>query len=134
MKYLLDTNVCIDALKGREDVIRRFREKSPEEVAISAITSFELIQGAERAPVEFREREKGKVERFLSAMTVIPFDFASSIIAGRLNAILLRQGTPVGVADVFIASIALALKSPVVTSNTRDFLKIEGLEVINWRD
>jgi len=134
MKYLLDTNVCIDVLKGRTEVVMRLSKQPPDNVAISAVTVFELIQGAERAPVSFQEAERAKVARFLSMIPVVPLDVPSGTIAGEINAALLKQGTPVSIADVFIAATALAMKIPVVTSNEKDFLRIPGLEVIDWRD
>lgn len=57
MRLLLDTNVCIDVLRGRREVVARLREHPPSYLYVSVITVFELIQGAERAPAQFRESE-----------------------------------------------------------------------------
>jgi len=132
MKWLLDTNVCIDVLRGREDVIRCFKECSPDDVAVSAVTGFELIQGAGRAPKGLRDEERRKVSAFLARLKQIPFDEDCGRIAGEMNAGLLNRGTPVSVTDVFIAATAVSLGVPVVTSNLRDFQKIEGVEVMDW--
>ena len=134
MKYLLDTNVCIDVLRGRPDVVKQFKKRSPADVVVSVITAFELVQGAKRAPVAQRAKEEHKVEQFLSVMTSAPFDLACATLAGDLNAKLLNNGTPVGVMDVFIAATAMVMDLPVVTSNLRDFSKVKGLKVLNWRD
>ena len=133
MKWLLDTNVCIDVLRGREDVIGRFRECVPGDIAVSSITCFELVQGAGRAPEEFREQEGRKVSRFLARLRQIPFDQECGRIAGEMNARLLNRGTPVSVTDVFIAATAVTLGVPLVTSNLRDFEKIEGVKIVDWR-
>jgi tRNA(fMet)-specific endonuclease VapC len=133
VRLLLDTNVCIDVLRGRPEVIARFRAHPPGYLFVSAITVFELIQGAERAPEQFREIERRKVNIFLSPMTQVIFDGQCGTLAGEINASLLNAGTPVGLMDVFIAATALKMDVPVVTSNLRDFSKIQGLEVIDWR-
>ena len=134
MRLLLDTNVCIDVLRGRPEVVARLREHPPGCLYVSAITVFELIQGAERAPEQFRESERRKVEAFLSPILQVVFDGRCGVLAGEINAALLNAGTPVGVMDVFIAATALRMDVPIVTSNTRDFSKIKGLEVIDWRE
>ncbi len=133
MKFLLDTNVCIDVLRGRADVIARFRKHSPDKLHVSAVTAFELIQGAGRAPQAFRAIERQKVNTLLTHITTIQFDRECGILAGEINASLLNAGTPVGIMDVFIAATALRMKLPLVTNNARDFSKIKALKLFDWR-
>ena len=133
MRFLLDTNVCIDVLRGRPEVIARFREHAPGDLCVSAVTAFELIQDAERAPEPYRAIERQKVNTFLAPLTAVPFDRECGILAGEINAGLLNDGTPVGIMDVFIAATALRMNLPLVTNNSRDFSKIKGLELTDWR-
>jgi tRNA(fMet)-specific endonuclease VapC len=133
VKRLLDTNVCIDVLRGNAHVITRLRERRPEEYAVSAITEFELIQGAHRAPEARRDEESLKVRTFLAAFKVVPFDSASAALAGELNAGLLNRGRPVGIADVLIAATALSRGYRWVTNNLKDFEAIEELDFEDWR-
>ena len=86
MKLLLDTNVCIDVLRGRPEVVKRFREHSPGDLCISAITAFELIQGAGRAPEPYRTMEREKVNTFLSPIIQVVFDGPCGQLAGEINA------------------------------------------------
>lgn len=134
MRLLLDTNVCIDVLRGRPEVVSRLREHPPGYLYVSAVTVFELVQGAERAPEGFRKIERRKVNTFLSSVIQVMFDGPCGASAGEINAALLNAGTPVGVTDVFIAATALKMDVPIVTSNIRDFSKIKGLVVIDWRE
>ena len=134
MRLLLDTNVCIDVLRGHPEVTARFRNHSPSDLCISAITTFELIQGAGRAPEPYRAIERKKVDTFLAPMITVPFDGKCGQLAGEINADLLKDGKQVGVMDVFIAATAVGMDVPVVTSNVRYFSKIKGLEVIDWRE
>jgi tRNA(fMet)-specific endonuclease VapC len=133
MNRVLDTNVCIDALRGHKEVVSKLAECSPSECFISVITEFELLQGADRAPVERRTEEREKVTHLMSCLQILPFDSECAKTAGRVNAQLLNQGTPVSITDVFIGATALRYGWPVVTSNTRDFARIEGLTLENWR-
>ncbi|NQX00970.1 type II toxin-antitoxin system VapC family toxin [bacterium] len=134
MKLLLDTNVCIDLLRGRPEVVARFRDHSPSDLGVSAVTVFELIQGTRRAPEPYRAIEREKVETFLALITTVLFDGECGRLAGEINADLLNRGTPVGVMDVFIAATALRMEVSVVTNDSRDFSRIAGLEVIDWRE
>lgn len=133
MKRLLDTNVCIDVLRGRKKVIERLASCRPQDCFISVVTEFELFQGADRAPAEHREDESAKVSRFVASLQVLPFDSECARIAARLNAGLLNRGTPVSLTDVFIAATGLRHQWTIVTNNTKDFLRIDDLTLEDWR-
>jgi len=133
VKWPLDTNVCIDVLRGREDVVAQMRKYSPDDLGISVVTGFELIQGVWRAPEKFREEEGRKVAAFLAKIRQVNFDYLCAHRAGEINAVLLNRGTPVSVTDVFIAATALEIGVPVITNNLRDFGRIDGLELVDWR-
>jgi tRNA(fMet)-specific endonuclease VapC len=133
VKRLLDTNVCIDVLRGREKVVARLAQCSPSDCYISVITEFELFQGADRAPARHRKDERLKVSRFVSNLQILPFDSNCARIAARINAALLNRGTPVSITDVFIAATGLSHKMTVVTNNTKDFRRIDGLTLEDWR-
>jgi len=130
---LLDTNVCIDILRGRKKVVDRLADCRPKDCFISVITEFELFQGADRAPAEHRADERAKVARFVASLQVLPFDSECARIAARLNAGLLNRGTPVSITDVFIAATGLRHQWTTVTNNTKDFTRIDGLTLEDWR-
>ena len=133
MKRILDTKVCIDVLRGRPAVVERLAACDPKDCMVSVVTEFELLQGAARASAARRNSERTKVLGFLSALHVVPFDSECARIAARINAELLDRGTPVSVTDVFIAATALRGAWRVVASDIRDFKRIDGLELENWR-
>ncbi|MCH7224963.1 PIN domain-containing protein [Haloferula sp. A504] len=68
-----------------------------------------------------------------ACIDVLPFDDECAKVAGGINAALLNDGTPVGITDVWIAATGLRHGWTVVTSNRRDFERIKGLELENWR-
>jgi tRNA(fMet)-specific endonuclease VapC len=133
LKRLLDTNVCIDVLRGREKVVARMAQCPPKDCFISVITEFELFQGADRAPAEHRKDERTKVSRFVATLQILPFDSECARIAARINADLLNHGPPVSITDVFIAATGLRHKMSVVTNNTKDFRRISKLTLEDWR-
>ncbi|MEI7908014.1 MAG: type II toxin-antitoxin system VapC family toxin [Verrucomicrobiota bacterium] len=132
MNRVLDTNVCIDVLRGRKKVVEHLASCSPRECFISVVTEFELFQGAERAPVDYRNDERAKVARLVAALQLLSFDSECARTAARINASLLSRGTPVSITDVFIAATGLRHGWCVVTNNTKDFRRIDGLVLEDW--
>ena len=133
MKRILDTNVCIDVLRGRKKVVNKLAACRPQDCWISVITEFELFQWVDRAPAALREHERAKVSRFVTSLQILPVDSACARIAARLNASLLNRGTPVSITDVFIAATGMRHQLPVVTNNTKDFRRFDGLKLEDWR-
>ena len=133
MKRLLDTKVCIDVLRGHKKVVDRLAACRPKDCFISVVTEFELFHAADRAPLEYRDDERAKVARFVTSLQILPFDSECARIAASINAGLLNQGTPVSITDVFIAATGLRHQWTVVTSDTKDFHRIDGLVLEDWR-
>lgn len=133
MKQILDTNVCIDVLRGRKKVVERLSACLPKECYISVIPEFELFQGADRAPAAQRKEERAKFSRFVAALQILPLDSECARIAARINAELLNHGTLVSITDVFIAATSPRHKWTIVTNSTKDFRRIDGLTLEDWR-
>ena len=131
MKYMLDTNICIFVIKHKpETVIQRFMEHDPSEICISSITYAELVHGVEKS----RAKEKNRIALtlLLSKIQIIPFDSLAAQVYGVVKADLQRQGTPIGPLDTLIASHAKSLDLTLVTNNTREFIRVEGLKLEDW--
>jgi predicted nucleic acid-binding protein len=133
VRLLLDTDTCIDVLRGRPQVVAMLSQHLPGDCSISAITEFELYQGAARAPGAQLDSEREKVARLLSRIHVIPFDGECARRAAEINAVLLNAGTPIGILDVLIGATALETGRTLITSNAKDFGRIEGLRFESWR-
>jgi tRNA(fMet)-specific endonuclease VapC len=131
MIRLPDTNVCVDTLRGHPRVCARLAATSPADCAVSSITSYELMTGACRSAQP--EREKKKVQQFLAAIHVLPFDRAAGDEAARLRHELESAGTKIGPYDVLLAGHALASSLTLITANTREFARIAGLRLEDWR-
>jgi len=131
MNYMLDTNICIYAIKHKpEIVIRNFLLHNPEELCISSITYAELMHGVEKSMAV--EKNRIAIAMFLSPITILDFSCKAAEEYGIIRASLERKGTPIGPMDMLIAGHAKSENLVVVTNNTREFLKVEGLKVVDW--
>ncbi len=134
MTHLLDTDTCIHMLRGNEKVVSRARGQSPADLAVSAITHYELLYGVERSSPGWKKKEGGKVLLLLEHMTILPFTAASSVHAAIIRAALEAAGHPIGPMDVLIAATALEYALPLVTHNLAEFERVPGLQCESWVD
>lgn len=133
MKYMLDTNICIYVIKKMPPrVIKRFLEHDAGEICVSAITCAELMHGVEKS--QAKERNRVAYMLFMSALSVLDFDAAAAQEYGRIRADLEMRGTPIGPMDMLIAAHAKSQGLTLVTNNTREFLRVDGLSLENWAE
>lgn len=131
MHYLLDTSICIYLIKKQpSEVLERFKQHSPQDVAISTITLFELRYGIEKS--QYRQRSKGALAKFLLPLNLIDLDSSSAIEAASIRAQLEKKGMPIGPYDLLIAGLAKSHGMTLVTNNTKEFERVVGLRLENW--
>ena len=131
MKYMLDTNICIYAIKHKtEAVIKNFLSHMPEEMCISAITYAELMYGVEKSMAI--EKNRIALSLFLSPLTILEFQASAAEEYGKVRAELESKGMPIGPMDLLIAGHARSEGLILVTNNTREFCRVEGLVVEDW--
>ncbi len=130
MTYLLDTNICIYALKRHERVLRRLLSVRRAEVGVSAITEAELRTGAAKSASA--KRTAKLIENFLLPLSVIDFQSSDTLAYAKIRAKLERAGTPIGPLDMLIAAQAVGRGLVLVTHNEREFRRVSGLRIENW--
>jgi tRNA(fMet)-specific endonuclease VapC len=131
MRYLLDANVCVMHLNGRSKSVRdRLLSVPPQDLAVCSVVKAELFYGAMKSnnPTRTLERQQQFLERFVS----LPFDDEVAIVLGQVRARLASAGTPIGAYDLQIAAIALVNNLTLVTHNTREFERVDGLQIEDW--
>jgi tRNA(fMet)-specific endonuclease VapC len=130
VRFVLDTNTCIYALKLEGRVVERLRDHAPDELGVTIITVAELWFGAHKSarPAVARREMDG----FLEPFEVLPFDREAAEAYARSRLALERIGRPIGERDLLIASIALARGLVVVTHNVPEFGRVPGLETEDW--
>ncbi len=131
MRYLLDTNICIYLIKKRpEKVVAHFKQHPPRDVAVSIITVFELEYGVQKS--RFRKRSQEALGKFLLPFMVLNLDRASVEEAAAIRCQLEKTGMTIGPYDILIAGLARSRNMTLVTNNTREFERVEGLALENW--
>lgn len=133
MTYLLDTNICAYLLKGTFPALNeKILTVHPTQLAISAVTLYELEYGAAKAC--WGEERRQRLKLFLSAFTIAPFDDRDAVAAGQIRAALEKQGCPIGAYDLQIAAQGLCRQWVVVTHNTGEFQRVPGLKLEDWTE
>ncbi len=129
--YLLDTNALSDLIRDPGgEVAARLALVGPDQVCTSVIVAAELRYGAaKRASARLSER----VDTILRQVPVKPVEPPSDQIYGRIRADLEAAGVSIGDHDLLIAAHALSLGCILVTDNEREFRRVPGLSVENWR-
>ena len=131
MKYMLDTNICIYAIKHKPpEVIKNFLSHDPDDLCISSITYAELMHGVEKSMA--MEKNRVAITMFLSPISILDFDAYAAEEYGRIRADLERKGTPIGPMDMLIAAHAKSEDLILVTNNTREFERVNDLTVDDW--
>ncbi|NEO55753.1 MAG: type II toxin-antitoxin system VapC family toxin [Okeania sp. SIO3B5] len=133
MRYLLDTNVIVRYLNRRSTLIRdRLKQVAVKDMFVCSVVKAELFYGANKSnnPAQTLLRQK----EFLSEFISLDFDDKSAEVYGIIRANLEKKGTPVGSNDLQIAAIAMANNLTLVTHNTREFERIDGLIYEDWEE
>lgn len=126
---ILDTDVCIEILRGNEKVIERRREVD-DDIATTWITASELTYGAEKSSAS--DRNLTLVTEFLGTLPILGLDLTSALEFGRCKARRERAGMRIADADLLIAAITLANGASLVTGNRRHYERIENLRIEDW--
>lgn len=131
LRYMLDTNVVSELVRRpTEEIAQRAAEQEPGTIAISIIVAAELRYGAERRR---STRLSGQLEAVLSAISTLPMEAPADAHYGLIRAALERAGRPIGHNDLLIAAHARALGATLVTRNVREFSRVPGLAIDDWR-
>ena len=131
LKFMLDTNICIFTIKNRPEHVREAFNAHHGQLCISTVTLMELVFGAEKSSNP--QRNLAVVEGFAARLDVLKYDWEAAANTGQLRAELATLGTPIGPYDQMIAGHARSLGLVLVTNNTREFERVPGLRIEDWR-
>lgn len=130
LRYMLDTNLCIQVLRDRPQSLRDRFNAEADGLCISTIILTELLQGAAKSDRPAMNRTK--VEQFAARMEVLPFGLEAAAHAADIRADLERKGTSIGGYDILIAGHARSRGLVVVTANLKKFEWVDGLRCEDW--
>jgi tRNA(fMet)-specific endonuclease VapC len=128
--FVLDTNTLIYYFKGMGNVSENLLAREPQEIAIPSIVVFELEFGIAKSTSP--QRRQKQLETFFSSVTILPFGEQEARQAAAIRAALEKGGEPIGPYDVLIAATTLANQGTLVTHNTKEFGRVEGLNLVDW--
>jgi len=134
IEYVLDTNACIALINGTSIPVRREFTRALAEgsvVCVSSVAVHELWYGVSKSAR--LEANTARVQTFLGGpMEVLEFDDADARAAGALRAELERTGQSIGAYDTMIAAQAVRRGITLVTADTKDFARVDGLMWEDW--
>lgn len=150
MIHLLDTDTFILLLRGtaitrakthRQETVKRSavkilatckkREAEGHALGLSAITLAELEFGFQNGGNQ--DAQQAALRKVLAPFGKLPFDCADCVHHyGLIRSRLESKGLGIGPLDTLIAAHAMALGAVLVTHNTREFKRIEGLIIEDW--
>ena len=132
MGWLLDTNAWIFYLKNPNSSIHaELESRAPGDIFTCSIVRAELLHGARKYGNP--ERRQAAVHHTLRPYRSLPFDDSAAARYAALRHQLEVNGKPIGPLDMLIAAICLANDHTLVTSNTGEFSRVEGLLLADWK-
>jgi tRNA(fMet)-specific endonuclease VapC len=133
MKYFLDTNICIYALKNKYPKIKeRMEAVSPSDIAIPSLVKAELYYGAMKSQI--KNKVISALDLFLAPFEIIPFADNEIMAYARIRADLEKKGNIIGPNDLIIAATAMSYGVILVTHNKKEFHKVENLSIEDWTE
>jgi len=131
IRYMLDTNTCINLIKYRPASIRRKLASIPVgEVAISSMVAAELWYGV--ANSQKRKENESALKDFFQHVDTLPWPKEAAPLYGEIRTMLRKKGPPIGAMDLLIAVHGLFLETILVTDNKDEFAQVPGLKLENW--
>ncbi|MDO4233021.1 MAG: type II toxin-antitoxin system VapC family toxin [Lautropia sp.] len=129
---MLDTNIIIYLMKNRPQAVadRVASLSGDDELAMSFITYGELLKGAYGSI-----RPEQSLAHIAHLIQRVPFLYPGEQTChhyGKWAATLKRQGKSIGNNDLWIACHALSCGAILVTHNTKEFERIDGLMCQDW--
>ena len=126
---MLDTNICIEVLRGRDPLLRARLKAERAPTYLSTVALAELLAGPLKGD---SQRRTERLDAFVARMQVVDFNDEAARHAADIRANLERRGLPIGSYDYLIAGHARSLGLVLVSRNLREFSRIEGLRLDDW--
>lgn len=129
--YVLDTDICIYAMKGTYPSLEeQFARRTPEVISIPAVVTAELLYGVEHS--DSPETNQRVLEQFLDPFDVLPFTGSDAESYARIRESLEEIGSILAANDLLIAATCLSRGDTLVTHITSEFSRVEGLSIEDW--
>jgi tRNA(fMet)-specific endonuclease VapC len=132
VKYIFDTNVCIQILKGNSVKIKdKLAVVSNDNIIIPAVVRFELFYGAYKS--NNPDKTLKILHEFLNAFDSLSFNDSIAEKCGEIRGSLEKSGTPIGPYDLIIAATAVSENLILITNNLKEFSRVKDLQFEDWQ-
>jgi tRNA(fMet)-specific endonuclease VapC len=136
MTYAVDTNIISYLLRPNQnqEVVERFiSETRDNDYVIPPLCYYEILWHLLRKDATVQLGVFNEI--YKNASVKINMNEAAFVKAAEIRAELERTGNPIGDndADIFIAAYCIVNDYILVTNNTKDFERIDGLKIVNWK-
>lgn len=130
VQYLLDSDICIYAMKRRAPALMKKLDALASRCALSVVSYGELRYGMTRSsrPVEV----VANLTALLDVLQVLPLPVDAAVHYGQVRSHLESADALIGANDLWIAAHALSANLVLVTNNRREFQRVPGLKIENW--
>ena len=129
--YMLDTNICIYLINNKHpELAHKIIDIPRDKICISSVTLAELEYGVAKS--ERIKENAQSLKQFISVINVVNFDGLAAEEYGGIRAALESKGKTIGPLDMLIASHARSRRDAIITNNTKEFAKVDGLLVEDW--
>ena len=124
MKFLLDTNIVIDFLRGKKSIVEKIGQILPHGIGISAVSLAELYHGAYKSSRPKYNLEK--VDEFISVpeISVVNLDKQIARHYGKMLAELESRGVKLAEVDILIAATAREIGLTILTGDKKHFVRL----------
>lgn len=130
-KYYFDTNICVFMFRKQFLFIEdKINEIGHENIKLPSVVKAELLAGAMKS--KRKEENIRQVVDFCEAFELVSFDDSAAWEYGEIKSSLERKGIPIGYNDMMIAATVKAQQGILVTNDTREFSRIDGLMLEDW--
>jgi predicted nucleic acid-binding protein len=120
-RFLVDTDVLVDYLRGNEKSIR-FVKNHADRIVLSAISVAELYSGVKG------DEEREALDAFIDLFPSLEVTPEAAKLAGEFRRDFLKSHR-LGLADALIAATAECHEAELKTLNTKQFPMLRGLRV-----
>ena len=130
IEAMLDSNVCIRAMRSGGDSVREWLMLNTERLCLSSVVLHELYVGAELAARPLRHFDL--IDALAANLALFDFDSDAARHAANIRADLQRRGALIGSNDMLIAGHARSKGFKLIISDLTDFRKVAGLRCEDW--
>lgn len=120
---IVDTDVLINYLRNKPQAVADFARIGFAEITITSVTAMELFQGV-------RDRQElAEVKRFLRGFELVYPSAKANQLATRWAAEFCLSHSPIDIADLLIAAVAVLNGAVLHTGNKKHFGHLPGLRL-----